>query len=113
MGGSGRRANRIRRPHKRNNVKLETVKFLNLNVQGWNWMRIDNFEKTRSILKLLRDTSTEVATLSEVHGADQEEPEVVYIEEFVFIIGRHSAVALGPRGRARWEVYVRGGVLPR
>ena len=105
-GGSGRGANRIRRPKRRleaQSVGTDRLKFLNLNVQGWNWARIDNFMKTRSIVELLRSTGTDVATFSEVHNGDKDDTDIVYIEEFVFLIGKTISIVLGPKGRARWE----------
>lgn len=101
FAGTGRRANRRRHLHRSTAAAaLRTggsCKVLVQNVQGLNWRLLAHVEKLAEIVDLLRRDAIDVALLAELHG--EEDEALVYLEEFVMIATRRTAIALGPSAR--------------
>ena len=122
----GRRRNRIRHPDRKcRSRSLQHASSLNLatlNVQGWNWSRLDpwNTDKAAELVSLGRQHDWDVLALSDLHTAGEMEiwennsrtarrvqrdvsQAIVAMEEFILVTGQRSGFLLSPAVAEAWR----------
>ena len=100
---SGRRANRQRHLHRRckqSRLCSSRMLFATQNMMRLDWRRLDNRNKLGNLISACREKQWEVTFLSEITG---EEPATVYIEEYLMVANKRSALLLSPAGRVAFE----------
>eukprot|EP00929_Paragymnodinium_shiwhaense_P091558 TRINITY_DN51482_c0_g1_i1.p1 TRINITY_DN51482_c0_g1~~TRINITY_DN51482_c0_g1_i1.p1 ORF type:complete len:298 (+),score=26.88 TRINITY_DN51482_c0_g1_i1:456-1349(+) len=76
-----------------------TLKMATWNVQGWDWKRVDNVEKTNTIIKYIKRMGWSVVSLTELHN---DNPCIVYMDDLCFILGQRAGICLDMNARAAW-----------
>ena len=123
----GRRRNRIRHPDRKCRSRLlqkaSSLNFATLNVQGWNWSRLDpwNTDKAAELVSLARQHYWDVLALSDLHtcAGEMENWEntsrtarrvqrdvsqaIVAMEEFILVTGQRSGFLLSPAVAEAWR----------
>ena len=123
----GRRRNRIRHPGRkcrsRSLQQASSLSLATLNVQGWNWSRLDpwNTDKAADLVSLARQHGWDVLALSDLHTSAGEveiwennsrtarrvqrdvSNAIVALEEFILVAGQRSGFLLSPAAAEAWR----------
>ena len=106
----GRWHGRIRKPYRASRMVKPHFKCVALNTQGLNWRLLAHAHKLRALIQQARSLNWSMVMLSDLHTCAEDwqdettcKPQVVYIEEFVFIQWHRVGFLLDSPTRQTWE----------
>ena len=103
-----RERHKYRPSHASTLVEMDTLHLGLLNSEGWDWRRLSGRDKTAELIRHARQSGIQIWSLTELHNreaCDQDAVDcvTVFIEEYVFILGRTSGFMLFWAAFKAWE----------